>query len=278
MTNLFMRFPGGKSRAFTMSYDDGVEQDVKLIAIMRKHGVKGTFNLNAGLFAKEGTVYPAGTIHRRMTLEACKKAYAGGDMEVACHGYTHPFLEQLPASLCNRQILDDRQALENEFGTLVRGAAYPYGSFSDGVVEALRASGIVYCRTTISTCAFQLPSDWLRLPATCHHNNPQLMELADKFLSAPNTRGPLLFYLWGHAYEFEANDNWDVIEKFLDKIAQQDEVWYATNIEIYDYIQAYKQLIFSCDGSYVMNPTAKELWFRIDSNNYRIGAGETLKL
>ena len=60
MNHLRMRFPGGLGKAFTMSYDDGVEQDIRLIQIMRENGVKGTFNLNSGLYAPEGTEYPAG--------------------------------------------------------------------------------------------------------------------------------------------------------------------------------------------------------------------------
>ena len=42
---IFMRFPGGKKKALTLSYDDGVEQDIRLIDIMKKNGLKGTFNL-----------------------------------------------------------------------------------------------------------------------------------------------------------------------------------------------------------------------------------------
>ena len=62
---IFMRFPGGKKKALTLSYDDGVEQDIRLIDIMKKNGLKGTFNLNSGCYAPEGTVYPAGTIHKQ---------------------------------------------------------------------------------------------------------------------------------------------------------------------------------------------------------------------
>ena len=67
MSSIFMRFPGGKTRALTLSYDDGVEQDIRLIEIMKKNGLKGTFNVNSGLYAPEGTIYKNGTIQRKMT-------------------------------------------------------------------------------------------------------------------------------------------------------------------------------------------------------------------
>lgn len=98
MNHLRMRFPGGLGKAFTMSYDDGVEQDIRLIQIMRENGVKGTFNLNSGLYAPEGTVYPAGQVHRRMTERQCLAAYAGSDIEVAVHASTHAFLEAVPTA------------------------------------------------------------------------------------------------------------------------------------------------------------------------------------
>ena len=52
----------------------------------------------------------------------------------------------------------------------------------------------------------------------------------------PDGGEPLLFYLWGHSYEFDDDDNWDTIEKFLQKAGCRDDVWYATNIEVYDCI------------------------------------------
>ena len=264
MAKIFMRFPGGKVKALTLSYDDGVEQDIRLIDIMKEHGLKGTFNINSGLYAPEGTVYPEGKIHRRMTREAALELYKDSGMEVAVHGLTHPFLEQLPINLCTQEVLQDRINLERDFGGLVRGMAYPYGTTSDDVVASLKQCGIVYSRTTVSTEKFSIPTDWLRLPATCHHNNPRLMELAENFVTNEKNQGPLLFYLWGHSYEFEKNDNWNVIEEFAEYMGGREDIWYATNIEIYDYIAAYNQLLFSMDGKTVYNPSCVKLYFEMN--------------
>lgn len=276
MSSIFMRFPEGKAKALTLSYDDGVEQDKRLIGIMKQNGLKGTFNLNSGCYAPEGKVYPEGTIHRRMSLKTCKEVYKDSGMEVAVHGLTHPFLEQLPANVCTREVLKDRENLEKEYDCIVRGMAYPFGTYNDEVVETLKRCGIVYSRTTVSSHTFNIPEDWLRMPATCHHNDAKLMELACQFVEGNPGRKPALFYLWGHSYEFEANDNWDVIEKFAEYTGNRSDIWYATNIEIYDYIAAYKQLIFSADGGKVYNPTVTVLYFAVDSEIYCVHPGETL--
>ncbi|MBQ8815518.1 MAG: polysaccharide deacetylase family protein [Lachnospiraceae bacterium] len=278
MANIFMRFPGGKAKALTLSYDDGVEQDIRLIEIMKKHGLKGTFNLNSGLYAPEGKVYPEGAIHRRMSKSMALELYKDSGMEVAVHGLTHPFLEQLPTNLCTYEIMQDRINLEEDYGTIVRGMAYPFGTYSDDVVASMKQSGIVYSRTVVSTEKFSIPTDWLRLPATCHHNNPRLMELAQQFVenAGKSNRGPALFYLWGHSYEFDSDDNWNVIEEFAEYIGGREDIWYATNIEIYDYIDAYNRLIFSMDWTKVYNPTATELYFETRQGIYCVKPGETV--
>lgn len=278
MAQVFMRFPGGKARALTFSYDDGVEQDVRLIEIFKKHGLRATFNLNSGEYAPEGTVYPEGQIHRRLSESAVSKLYCQDGIEVAVHGSTHPWLDHMPVNMCTKDLFDDRSKLEQQFGTIVRGMAYPFGTYSDDVVACMRSVGIVYSRTVNSTHDFNMPSDWMRLPATCHHNDPQLMDLANRFLHDSSWGRPWMFYLWGHSYEFEEHNNWNVIEEFAGLMAGRDDIWYATNIEIYDYQDAFKRLLFSMDGSIVQNPSACELWFFLNGKEYSVKPGETKKL
>lgn len=269
MAQIAMRFPGGVQRALTLSYDDGVEQDVRLMEIMKKHGLKGTFNLNSGAYAPEGTVYPAGQIHRRMTEKQVTELYKDSGMEVAVHGLTHPFLQELPPVLCVQEILKDRENLERQFGCIVRGMAYPYGTYNDTVVQILRDNGIAYSRNVHSTHNFDIPQDWLRMPATCHHDDPQLMELAKRFTAPFWTPLPQLFYLWGHSYEFEEHNNWNRIEEFAAFMGGRDDIWYATNIEVYDYTESWRRLVFSADGTRAYNPTSHELFYE---NNGRAGS------
>ena len=266
MSGMFMRFPKGRAKALTLSYDDGTEQDIRLIRIMNQNGLKGTFNLNSGRFAPEGNVYPPEEFHRKMTVRQVKEVYTDSGHEVAVHGLTHPFLEKLPESMAMWELLKDRENLENTFRTIVRGMAYPFGTCNDTVVECLKKAGLVYGRTTISSHSFDIPADWFRLQATCHHNDPELMTLVRKFIEEMPAREPWMFYLWGHSFEFETGDNWEVIEEFAAFAGGHEDVWYATNIQIHDYVQAYWRLEFSVDGRQVYNPTVTELFFEKDGD------------
>ena len=214
---------------------------------------------------------------RRKATEVYKKAIANGH-EVATHGYNHPFLDLLPPEMVTCEIAEDRRELEEMLGTVIKGHAYPFGTTSGQVVEALKNCGILYARTTVSTNRFDIPTDWLRLSATCHHNAPELMQLAEQFLKPFPYPIPRLFYLWGHTYEFEMNNNWEVMEKFAAYLGGREDVWYANNMQIYEYVEAYRALQFSYNGNIVYNPSCKTVWFISGNVQVKVAPEETVRI
>ena len=276
MENYF-RFPGFLSKACTLSYDDGVRDDIHLIEIMRKYGLKGTFNLNSiGL---------TGGKENKLTPEEIKNLF-GDDTEIAMHGYRHLSLAKVQPSLAVRDVVADRDFLEGTFDRVIRGMAYANGSFDDSVVDILNLAGVVYSRTTKATESFELPEDWLKLHPTCHHNHPRLFELVDEFLNGSDgqfswyfwAKKPRLFYLWGHSYEFPRDNNWDRIEKFGQIMAERDDVWHATNMEVYKYVEAFKRLVFSADGNRIENPSAIDVYLNVSDKDVIVKAGECVSI
>ncbi len=279
MKRTFLRFPGFKFKALTLSYDDGVRQDKRLISILDKYGIKATFNLNSGLFSQEKSDVEEG----RMTKEEVLDLYLNSSHEVAVHGFKHLSLSEVDPAVATIDVVKDRSELEKLFGRIIKGMAYANGAYNDTVVDILKNSGISYCRTVVSTENFIIPEDWLRMPATCHHKNPKLMDLAKDFLEAPLanyswSRNPRLFYLWGHSYEFDLDDNWNVIEDFAKFVGNRTDVWYATNIEIYNYVQAYDRLVFSIDLGFVYNPSSIDVYIEVFGKEILVKAGETVEL
>lgn len=268
----YMRFPDGKAKALTFSYDDGVKADLRLLEVFKKYGLKGAFNLNSKLF--DCRVW-----HDRMNEEETFNAFNGSGQEIGLHGARHIFLDKVPLPEAVKEVVDNRTYLEEKFGGIVRGMAYAYSGFNADVKRVLADLGVVYARTTKSTYSFDLPSDWLELNPTCHHNEEGIGELADKFfgsspLQAPKHREPWLFYVWGHAYEFDDQNNWDIIEDLGRRAAKnKNDVWLATGIEIYDYVQAYNRLVFSLDGERAYNPSAIPVWIELRGKTYRIDGG-----
>lgn len=256
-------YPEGKAKALTFSYDDGVIEDRQLISIFNKYKVKGTFHINSGLLGQGKHIDPT----------ELAELYKGH--EISCHSVTHSAL-----ALCNREsivaeILEDRKNLEALSEYPVIGLSYPNGSYNSYVLDILKSLGIVYSRTVKSTGGFSLPDNFLEWHPTCHHSH-DLIAKAEAFEKA--YRSLALFYVWGHSYEFERNGNWDLIENFCAKVSGNDTVWYATNIDIYEYLTALKQIQFSVDLKLVRNLSSQTVWFKADGELIKLESDKLINL
>lgn len=259
------RFPGGRTKAVTLSFDDGRTHDRRLVDIMNRYGLKGTFHLNSGNLGKTNYITP----------EEISELFQGH--EISAHTVAHPFLEQSPLDRVVMEIMEDRDALEQLAGYPVRGMSYPFGTWNEKVAATLPALGIEYARTTKSTGTFQMPSNFILWDPTCHHKNmlehgKQLVDLQQR-----HTRMALL-YVWGHSYEFENDGNWEIMEQFGELVGGKEDIWYATNAEIVSYIKALQQLRWSVSGHLVENPSAQPVWVNVADKVVEIPAGSMVRI
>jgi len=236
MNSVQKLFPGRLKKAFTLSYDDGICQDKKLISIFNKYGLKATFNLNSGLQdEKFDWTGVNGLEIKHINRKEIVDLYKGH--EVAVHSLTHPFLQDLSEEQMFYELNEDKKNLEALFGYPVRGMAYPYGTYNEAVKAVATKVGIKYSRTVQQHCTFEFPEDYLEWHTTCHHSFDGLMELADKFVNS-QSNSLQLFYVWGHSYEFDEQSNWDMMERFCSYMSNIDDIWYATNIQIFDHMNS----------------------------------------
>lgn len=260
---VYVCFPEGKAKALTMSYDDGKLQDKRLVEIFNKNGIKGTFNINYGLMVEEEEKEKKPQ-HPRLTCDEVNEVYKGH--EVATHTMTHPTIERCPLVEVATEILEDRKGLEVLTGGLVRGHAYPNGSYSEEIKQLFHQLGIAYARVVECVPDYALPRDPMEWHPTCHHNDPELMQKAEYFANFQKKQYLKLMYVWGHSYEFDDRNNWEVIEQFCEYMGGREDIWYATNIEIIDYMEAAKNLKFTANNEAVYNPSAQSVWLQLNSD------------
>ena len=224
----------GKKKALTFSFDDGVTQDIRLLEIMNKYGLKGTFNLNSGLLGLSRTLERNGTTvdHIKLQPSQVKALYAGH--EVAVHTLTHPTLTPLEEEAIVYQVEEDRKALEALVGYPIVGMAYPNGPNDDRVAGIIgQNTPIRYSRTVTSTYDFTpQKKNLLRYNPTVYYIEPQLDELVDRFL-VDNTDEDKLLYIWGHSYEMDAGYiTWEHFEQLCQKLSGHNDIFYGTNKEV----------------------------------------------
>ena len=257
-----------KLKAVTLSYDDGVEQDKRLIKLLDKYGLKCTFNLNSGLMGeKHSTVRDIfgakNTVSlNRIPIDEIKQVY--NDHEVASHTVNHFTLRELSDDKVVSEVLEDVTALESITGKKVQGLAYPngYGLPNPLVLEKLtgqkyvpteadklflknehRVSDLIrnstelyYGRTTKSTYSFDLQDNLLEFnPTVAHRETEERLELAKRFIEL-ETDKPQLYYIWGHSYEFDVSEKaWEDFERLCEFISGRDDIFYGTNDEVFKY-------------------------------------------
>ncbi len=266
---MIFTYPQGKEKALTFSYDDGQEFDKRLIAILDAHGMKGTFHLNSG---KLGFQKGRDSI---VKAEEIKEIYAGH--EVACHGVKHLNLPSVNRELIVAEIQEDRKRLEELTGGFVQGMSYAYGNYDEEIKTIAKSLGIKYSRTVKDTGVFFPPADFLEWHPTCHFGN-HTMELGERFLGSVGNYGLPVMYVWGHSFEFGWPDDWSGIEAFADKMAGKEEIWYATNMEIYRYVQATRSQEFSADGHLMYNPTKETVWVLNRNQLLEVKPGQTVEI
>ncbi|MEI3153535.1 MAG: hypothetical protein V8S82_08005 [Eubacteriales bacterium] len=157
--------------------------------------------------------------------------------------------------------------------------ATPYGGKNSDTVAAMNALGIAYCRNAGVSGGLSVPADFLDWTPSCHHTGaPAVIEkFRSEWIHQPWQYGGLLF-IWGHSFEFDRANNWELAEQICSSLAGIDDVWFATNIEIYDYVAAQRALLMSADGSIVYNPSIADVWASCGGETVCIKGGETIKL
>ena len=225
-----------KMKAVTFSYDDGITQDIRLITLLDKYGLKCTFNLNSELLNKKGILQRNGIpiSHYKIWKEDIKEVY--GNHEIAVHTLTHPRLTELPEDEIIRQVEDDRKALSQLAGYEVVGMAYPCGGVNndDRVAEIIKNNtGVKYARTITSTHSTEKQDNLYRFnPSFYHLDFDNMMEFGKKFVESDPQEKQIL-YVWGHSFEMDyAPENWIRLEEFFKLISGKDDIFYGTNTQV----------------------------------------------
>ena len=248
---------GTPKKYITLSFDDGITQDARMIEIMKKYNVYCcTFNINTGLFGANWTwVGPAqfnnpNLSHLRFTRQELETGIYDG-FDIACHTATHPSLKNLSERQVTREIRTDESNITEIFGVKPVGMAWPGGDTEfndDNIVTILKTTDIRYARCTTRTGTFELPEYFMRWYPTCSFFDADCMSLVKKFIKAECTEDMLL-YIWDHSYALDGYDAWAKFELLIKTIseaaAEDEQIVLVTNSEFYqlfkDEIPAWKE-------------------------------------
>lgn len=233
------------TKYFTISIDDGLEQDKKIISILKEFGLKATFNLNSGLFGERTEIGRIGNMgfweiptqrfrtnsfhllkyapHHRIPKDELLQVYDG--FEIASHTASHSKMPFLGKQGTEKEICGDLDALEALFGRKIRGMVFPYGLQNRYCEEILKKRGVLYARSVKKAKDFHFPENPYQTPMNCWHFQKNAFDLIDRF-AALETEEDALFLLFAHGYELDfgtETSNWDHFRRLCECVAQNDD-------------------------------------------------------
>ena len=85
--------------------------------------------------------------------------------------------------------------------------------------------------------------------------------------------------IWGHSWEMGTDKiKWYETEKFFKVLANNPAIYYTKQIDLVDYINAYRNLKFSVDKNSVTNTSAINVYIKINNKVFKVLAGTSLNL
>ncbi len=262
-------YPYGKKKAFNVTYDDGVLQDVRFVKMLNHYRLKGTFNLNSSLLKNEFEwTHESGCVVKRLKIDDVVSLYKGH--EVASHTLTHPYMDNLTKEEILHELLQDKTNLEELFGREIKGFAVPFDYYSELIELCVKECGFKYGRISEESYSFIPQKDFYRWKATIFHCDDKLIDLAWKFVETDEELA--LFQIVGHTYDLDIEDKWNVIENVFKIISKQNDILPMTTIEIIDYLKAMDEAEIT--DKYIENHSDISLWFDIDNTICEVKAGE----
>lgn len=263
-------YPGGKKKAFHISYDDGVEQDIPFINLLNRYGIKGTFHLNSGLMESEFSwIHPSGRVIKRLPPEAVAEVYAGH--EVASHTLTHPSLYDLSEEEVLYQMGKDKENLERYWGKEVLGFAVPFDYYDDGIARCAQKCGFAYARTSQESYSYVPPTDVFHWAAGSYHVMPGFLPFVEGFFETEEELA--LCQIVGHSYDLDTENLWETMERILQRVAREENIISMTHIQLVTYLNAMYRVQITEAGIY--NSTDQELWFSNETRTFSVKPGQT---
>ena len=232
-----MKWTEKYKKAITFSYDDGITQDIRLVELMNKYGIKCTFNINSEKMGMPGTLEREGNTlsFYRLTAYDVKKVYEGH--EIASHTLLHKRLTEMTDEGVIEAVEKDRLTLSELVGYEVVGFAYPCGGVNhdDRVARIIKEhTGVKYARTNKKTDSMQLQHDLYKfLPNVSHVMQGDRLDVLTERLINYDGDEPQILYIYGHSFELDFdNKYWAKLEEYFKFISGRKDIFLGTNKEV----------------------------------------------
>jgi peptidoglycan/xylan/chitin deacetylase (PgdA/CDA1 family) len=221
----------------TTSWDDGYPADRRLGDLLAKYKIAATFYV------------PRTNSEGRRVMAPQDLIALAEQFEIGGHTKDHTDLTNLDHEQVTEQIIGGKKWLEDVLGRQVKGFCYPRGRYDAAIRNVTIEAGFEYARTTKNFCMnvgsrpFERPTtlqfyphgkadylkNWIKYGPDYDRTKlfavalatPGLIKRIQRLFSACAEQGNY-FHLWGHSWEIEQYELWDMLEEVLKLLSNFD--------------------------------------------------------
>ena len=129
-----------------ITFDDGLEFNfLNLLPVLCEYEIKGHFFIPTSFVGK---VWDLG-MFKMMDWKMIKEMSDLG-MDIGSHSITHPILKRCNRKQIRDEVVNSKKQIEDVIGKEVKGFCYPFGCFTEYVVETVRNAGYKFAMSTIN--------------------------------------------------------------------------------------------------------------------------------
>ena len=155
--------PGERCAAVT--FDDGLESVVEnALPELERRNIPATLFIVAQSLGRPPIWMPASrdslNAERVISVEQLRKL-PSDLVVIGSHSLTHPNLNELELANARREICDSRTQLREILGRDVSLFSFPYGAFSEPLIQCCRDAGYERVFTTLPTLALNAPGEFV---------------------------------------------------------------------------------------------------------------------
>ena len=141
------------SNPIIITFDDGYKSNYTIgYPILKKYGMKACIFMIADAIGSPNY----------MSTDELREVTASGIIEIQGHSMTHDdSLSTMEKSRLRKELKDSKAKLEEILGKTVNVFAYPYGKYSQSLMDELMAEGYIFSVTTEYGCASKKANPFL---------------------------------------------------------------------------------------------------------------------
>ena len=132
-------------KPLVITFDDGFTDQLAAFAALKKHNMKAVFYIISGGDASHYCIGANRTNtscgDNYLTWDQIRQLDQSGLIEIGGHTVDHLSLPSVQSSLLQFEITQNKTEIETQLGHPIRHFAYPYGSYNQSVINAVRNAG-----------------------------------------------------------------------------------------------------------------------------------------